>query len=239
MTYERNNIEWMSVVAEDRTGLERRPREKVEQKGIGSLSDLELVTLLISSGSADRSAVEIANELLGLLDSSEDPGFQALCTIRGMGKAKASTILAAIELGRRRQRLAGSAYITSPGDIFREVRHYATRDQEQFIVLVLNGAHEVLNTFVSTVGLVNKTLVHPREVFSDPIARRATAVALAHNHPSGQLSPSDDDIAVTERLVRSGNLLGIRVLDHLIFTTAGYYSFMEHGIMPDGRGASV
>ena len=121
--------------------------------------------------------------------------------------------------------------ISSPGDIFREVRHYATRDQEQFIVLVLNGAHEVLNVFVATVGLVNKTLVHPREIFSDAIQRRGTAIAIAHNHPSGKLEPSEDDINVTKRILISGDILGIKVLDHIIFSSSSYYSFLEHGLM--------
>ena len=217
MRYEDNRTIWMSIRD---VSLEDRPREKLEKKGAESLSDLELLMLLLSSGNGERNVSEVSNELLDILDRNEDPDLATLCAVKGMGKAKSSLVLAALELGRRRRRKFGiGATISSPGDIYREVRHYSTRCQEQFIVLVLNGAHEVINTFVATIGLVNKTLlVHPREVFSDAIARRATAIALAHNHPSGTLEPSDDDISVTERIRKSGDILGIKVLDHVMFT---------------------
>ena len=229
MRYEDNRTIWMSIRD---VSLEDRPREKLEKKGAESLSDLELLMLLLSSGNGERNVSEVSNELLDILDRNEDPDLATLCAVKGMGKAKSSLVLAALELGRRRRRKFGiGATISSPGDIYREVRHYSTRCQEQFIVLVLNGAHEVINTFVATIGLVNKTLVHPREVFSDAIARRATAIALAHNHPSRTLEPSDDDISVTERIRKSGDILGIKVLDHIIFTDRGYYSFLEHGLL--------
>lgn len=216
MRYEDNRTIWMSIRD---VSLEDRPREKLAKKGAESLSDLELLMLLLSSGNGERNVSEVSNELLDILDRNEDPDLATLCAVKGMGKAKSSLVLAALELGRRRRRKFGiGATISSPGDIYREVRHYSTRCQEQFIVLVLNGAHEVINTFVATIGLVNKTLVHPREVFSDAIARRATAIALAHNHPSGTLEPSDDDISVTERIRKSGDILGIKVLDHVVFT---------------------
>lgn len=229
MTYENSKAVWSALSEIER---QDRPREKMELKGAESLSDLELIMLLVSSGTAERPVNEVSSELLTLLDKSEEPDYKSICAIKGLGRAKSSQILAALELGRRRMKKYGiGPSISSPGDIFREVRHYATRDQEQFIVLVLNGAHEVLNVFVATVGLVNKTLVHPREIFSDAIQRRGTAIAIAHNHPSGKLEPSEDDINVTKRILISGDILGIRVLDHIIFSGTGYYSFLEHGLM--------
>ena len=96
---------------------------------------------------------------------------------------------------------------------------------------MLNGAHEVIGTIVATIGLLNRTIVHPREVFADAIRNRAAAVAVAHNHPSGNTEPSNEDIEVTERLKKAGDLLGIRVIDHIVFTDAKYYSFLEHGLM--------
>lgn len=229
MTYENSKAVWSALSEIER---QDRPREKMELKGAESLSDLELIMLLVSSGTAERPVNEVSSELLTLLDKSEEPDYKSICAIKGLGRAKCSQILAALELGRRRMKKYGiGPSISSPGDIFREVRHYATRDQEQFIVLVLNGAHEVLNVFVATVGLVNKTLVHPREIFSDAIQRRGTAIAIAHNHPSGKLEPSEDDINVTKRILISGDILGIRVLDHIIFSGTGYYSFLEHGLM--------
>ena len=229
MRYEDKEPVWLSLHDIE---AQERPREKMEMKGPGSLDDLELLMLLVSSGSGDRSVCDVSRDLMEVLDRDEEPSMATLCAIRGMGKAKSTTILAALELGRRRHRLFGTgALIASPTDIYREVRHYSSREQEQFIVLTLNGAHEVLNSFVATVGLVNKTLVHPREVFSDAIARRAVAIAIAHNHPSGTLEPSDDDINVTRRIISAGDLLGIKVLDHIVFTQTGYFSFLEHGMM--------
>lgn len=229
MTYENSKAVWTALSEIER---QDRPREKMELKGAESLSDLELIMLLVSSGTAERPLNEVSSELLTLLDKSEEPDYKSICAIKGLGRAKSSQILAALELGRRRMKKYGiGPSISSPGDIFREVRHYATRDQEQFIVLVLNGAHEVLNVFVATVGLVNKTLVHPREIFSDAIQRRGTAIAIAHNHPSGKLDPSEDDVNVTKRILISGDILGIKVLDHIIFSSSSYYSFLEHGLM--------
>ena len=229
MTYENSKAVWTALSEIER---QDRPREKMELKGAESLSDLELIMLLVSSGTAERPVNEVSSELLALLDKSELPDYKSICAIKGLGRAKSSQILAALELGRRRMKKYGiGPSISSPGDIFREVRHYATRDQEQFIVLVLNGAHEVLNVFVATVGLVNKTLVHPREIFSDAIQRRGTAIAIAHNHPSGKLDPSEDDVNVTKRILISGDILGIKVLDHIIFSSSSYYSFLEHGLM--------
>ena len=228
MRYEDNRTIWMSIRD---VSLEDRPREKLEKKGAESLSDLELLMLLLSSGNGERNVSEVSNELLDILDRNEDPDLATLCAVKGMGKAKSSLVLAALELGRRRRRKFGiGATISSPGDIYREVRHYSTRCQEQFIVLVLNGAHEVINTFVATIGLVNKTLVHPREVFSDAIARRATAIALAHNHPSGTLEPSDDDISVTERIRKSGDILPHHLHRQRLLLFSGARTFVIHPI---------
>ena len=228
MKYEVNKPVWMNIHDVEAS---QRPREKMELNGPESLSDLELIMLLVGSGSVDKTLVEVSKELLDLLDRSEEPDFRTLLAIKGMGKAKTTAILAALELGRRRRKRGQRPFISSPNDIYALVRHFATREQEQFIVIVLNGAHEVLNTFVATIGLVNKTLVHPREIFCDAIEKRATAIAIAHNHPSGLLEPSDDDINVTKRIILAGNILGIKVLDHIIFTEAGFFSFLEHGIL--------
>lgn len=207
-----------------------RPREKMEEKGSEALSDLELLSVLISAGTPTRPVFDIASDLLELLDKKPDATIMDMANIRGMGKAKSSQIAAALELGRRRTRKSGST-ITSPKDIFYEVRHYAYRTQEQFIVLALNGAQEIIDIFTATIGLVNKTLIHPREVFSEPIKRRAASIAIAHNHPSGQLIPSEEDVNVTNRLVQAGKILGIKVLDHIVFSKDGYYSFLEHSMI--------
>jgi DNA repair protein RadC len=116
-----------------------------------------------------------------------------------------------------------------PTDVLPLVRHYADRKQEHFICISINGANEFITTRVVSVGLVNKTQVHPREVFADPITDRASAIIVAHNHPSGGLLPSQEDLEITKQLTSAGEVLGIKVLDHMIFNDKGYYSLLEKG----------
>ena len=122
--------------------------------------------------------------------------------------------------------------IKHPDDIYKLIYHHADRKQERFICLSLNGAYEVIAVRIVTIGLVNKSIVHPREVFSDPILDRASAVIVAHNHPSGQLEPSQDDDEVTFRLSTSAEILGLHLLDHLIFSEKSYFSYRQNGKLP-------
>ena len=199
------------------TPKEDRLRERLERLGVEALTDEELLMLIIGSGTSKRTVNEIAKDLLYELDRNPDMKMEEMLLIPGLGQAKASSIDAALELGRRRVRGKGRV-ISSPSDIYKEIRHYSSRDQESLIVLMLNGAHETIGTIVATVGLLNRTIVHPREVFSEPIKRRAAAIAIAHNHPSGNVEPSDDDKDVTKRIIRCGEILGLRILDHVMFT---------------------
>ena len=206
-----------------------RPREKLRDKGAAALSDLELLTILLSSGSKGHEVITVADRLLKVLDQTDSrPGLEELENIEGMGPAKAGLVLAALEFASRRIRPEGLK-ISFPPDVLPLIRHFADRKQEHFLCVSLNGANEVIQTRVVSVGLVNKTQVHPREVFADPITDRAMAVIVAHNHPFGDLAPSNGDLEVTRQLKTAGELLGIRVLDHIIFNQKGYYSFLEHG----------
>ncbi len=122
--------------------------------------------------------------------------------------------------------------VTSPKDAYYgALKEFSFKKQEHFIVLLLNGAHEIFDKEIVSVGLLNKTLVHPREVFSPAIEKRACCVVLGHNHPSGQCNPSEEDISITNRLVEAGKLLGVKVLDHIIVSPKGYYSFLEHSLI--------
>ncbi len=207
------------------------PRERLERLGARSLSDRELVMILIGQGNGARSVSEISDEVLSLLDRGTSFPLVTLMNIPGVGRAKGASILAALELGRRKN-TRRPKQILHPLDIFQEVRHYANRNsQEYLIVLSLNGAKEVLDITVATIGFVNRTFFHPREVFSEPLKKRATSIAIAHNHPSGQLKPSSEDINVTRRIALSGEILGINLVDHIIFTDSAYYSLLEHGEM--------
>ena len=207
-----------------------KPREKLERLGISALTDKELLMLIIGSGTMRHPVDEISDDLLSTLDTSPAASTEEIMLISGMGRAKASAIAAALEFGRRRSQKKPRT-ISSPEDVYREVRHYASREQEHLIVVLLNGAHEIIDTFVATIGLLNKTIVHPREVYAEAIRSRAAAIAIAHNHPSGNIEPSADDKDVTVRLENAGQILGIKLLDHLVFTDERYYSFLEHGLM--------
>ncbi len=203
-----------------------RPRERMLQKGAQALSDQELLTILIGSGNRGRSVRTIAKELLELLDKKPLATNEDLMAISGLGLAKATLIGAALELGRRKLP-AKKRQISTPSDIYPLIRHYATRMQEHFLSICLNGAHEVLSVNVCSIGLVNRTIVHPREVFTEAVRQRSTAILVAHNHPSGNLEPSPEDKDVTRRLKQAGDILGIKVLDHLIFSEDGYLSMLE------------
>lgn len=206
-----------------------RPREKLQHKGAQALSDMELLAVLLGSGNRKHDVLALADKLLHLLDrTGPTPSMEELLTINGVGKAKASLIMAGLEFARRRIRPHGFK-IAFPPDAYPLIRHIADRSQEHFICISLNGANEVIAIRTVSVGLVNRALVHPREVFADPITDRASAIIVAHNHPSGNLSPSPDDLAVTRQLKEAGLTLGIRMLDHIIFNKEKYYSLMENG----------
>ena len=205
-----------------------KPRETLEEKGVKALSDKELVMILIGKGSNGHTIEEVAEKVLKVLDKGSEPLLTDLKYIPGMGQAKATAVLAALELGRRRPNRK-TKVIRRPEDIWNEVKHYAERNQEQLLVLSFNGAGELLGIHVATVGLVDKVVMHPREIFAEAIKERAVSVVIVHNHPSGQLSPSQADRILTKRISTAGKLLGIKVLDHLIISTSGYYSFREMG----------
>jgi DNA repair protein RadC len=211
--------------------VSERPREKLRAKGPAALSDIELLAILLGSGTKTGDVLTVAGRILKVVDGRNDKlGLEELLKIEGVGPAKASLIAAALEFARRRIRPEGLR-ISFPPDVLPLIRHYADRRQEHFICVSLNGANEVIATRVVSVGLVNKTQVHPREVFADPLTDRALAVIVAHNHPSGSLESSKEDIDITVQLKSAGEILGIRLLDHIIFNPKGYYSFLEKGLL--------
>ena len=208
---------------------DERPREKLQQKGAEALSDVELLAILLGRGVEGHDVMSVAARVLKVLDNNkEKPDIEELKKIEGVGLAKATLIAAALEFARRRIRPEGLR-ISFPADILPLIQHYADRKQEHFICISINGANEVIASRVVSVGLVNRTQVHPREVFADPITDRASAIIVAHNHPSGGLTPSKEDIEITKQLKSAGETLGIPLLDHIIFNHKGYYSFLEKG----------
>jgi len=208
-----------------------RPREKLVAKGPKALSDAELIAILLGSGIKGKDVFQVAHAILRKLDSNKEKiNVKSLISIEGVGFAKACQIISSFELARRRL-IKESIVIQKAQDVLPLILHIADKKQEYFLCLSLNGANEVVGNRIVTVGLLNKNQVHPREVFVDAISDRAASIILAHNHPSGVLKPSPNDIATTKQLVEAGKILGISVLDHLIVTKKGYLSFKEKGLM--------
>ncbi len=210
-------------------------RERILQSGTPSVADFELLAAILGTGSRGKEVRVLAAEILAGCDFTTGvPSIAALVAIPGLGKARACRVAAALELGRRffgvRERRIGC-----PEDAWQLVRHFDDRKQERFLCCTLNGAHDVIAVRVVTVGLVNRTIVHPREIFSEAVADRACALVVAHNHPSGRLEPSPEDREITERLKSAGELLGIPLLDHLIFSHEAFISMVEQGYMEAPR----
>ena len=206
-----------------------RPREKLREKGASALTDEELVAAILGMGTAGVDVRTIARQVAGLIrEHKTGLTLDHLLAVPGVGLAKAGQILSAFELARRHL-LKDSVKITVAQDILPLVADIAGKQQEYFVCISLNGANEVIEKRVVTIGLLDNSPVHPREVFADVIADRAAAVIFAHNHPSGDLQPSDADRRTHEQLTEAGRILGIRVLDHLIVSRRGYFSFQENG----------
>lgn len=214
---------------------EERPRERLARLGASALSSGELLTILLGTGARGLSALELADELLV-------PGLHALASrsvlelqrIRGLGRAKATRLLAALELGARLGSNGASAAPAFPGPAEAArylLARYASRPVETFGLLALDARHRLRREAVVSVGCLTSSLVHPREVFQEAVVSRAAALVLFHNHPSGDPEPSADDLALTRRLAAAGSLMGIEVLDHLVLGAGRYVSLKERGVL--------
>jgi len=216
---------------------DERPREKMHDKGAQALGNSELLAILLRTGTRDESALRLAERLLekqgglaGISGASESD----IAEIKGIGAAKAGTILAAVELGRRVNSLAPTqrAVIRTPDDVATLLMprlRYETK--EYFMAVFLSTKNHVLKTAVISVGSLNASIVHPRELFREAMQASAAAMILAHNHPSGDPSPSPEDVELTRRLVEAGRLLDMAVLDHVIIGDGKFVSLKEKGIL--------
>jgi DNA repair protein RadC len=208
-----------------------KPREKLVKKGVQALKNDEILAILLGSGVQGKDVRKLAREIVALLDNAyETISLDQLCKIHGLGLAKASQILASIELAKRYSAHSNKK-IDSAEDVYEELKSFSSKQQEHFLVMTLDGASQLINTRTVFIGTLNQTLVHPREVFADAIADRAAGIIIAHNHPSGTLQPSRADIGITERLEEVAKLVGIELLDHVIITKDGFYSFAEEGML--------
>ena len=208
-----------------------RPREKLLAKGAAALKEYELLAILLGSGTQGKDVIKLSKEIIKLFDDDfESLTLNRLVEIHGLGKAKAMQILSAVELSRR-YLIKQNVKITSAEDVHRELQEYALKKQEHFLVITLDGASHIIEKRIISIGTLNQSLVHPREVFADAISDRAAGIIIAHNHPSGQLEPSIEDKRVTKRLKEVGTIMGIELLDHVILSREGYLSLREEGLV--------
>jgi DNA repair protein RadC len=212
-----------------------RPREKLERLGAAALGDNELVALVLAGGSSSRDALSLANDLLdrcaglrGLTRAAADD----LRLVPGVGRARAAQVLAAVELGRRTlvREAADRPRLATPRQLAALLLpQYGARAVEHFGIVMLDTKHRMLRVRVISIGCLDSTVVHPREVFREAAAAAAAAIVLFHNHPSGDPTPSADDLALTARMVKAGAIMGIDVLDHVILADQRYFSLAESG----------
>jgi DNA repair protein RadC len=212
-----------------------RPREKLERLGPTGLGDNELMAVVLGGGVRGHSALDLANRLIehaGGLHGFTRLNVSALCHVAGIGRARAAQVIAAIELGRRtlvRDMIERPRLLTPRQVAAYLLPEYGSCAVEQFGILMLDSKNRVLRIKLLSVGSLDSTIVHPREVFREAAAAAAAAIILFHNHPSGDPSPSPDDIVLTERMLNAGEIMGIDVIDHLILADQTYYSMMESG----------
>jgi DNA repair protein RadC len=218
---------------------DERPREKLLKRGATALTDAELLALIIGTGdsSSGRSALDIGREILqqhGDLRTLAHTSVSEICRVKGAGPAKAACIKAALELANRcgARRFESLERFTSPLQVF-EHFHHEFRDcrKEYFLALLLDGKNRILKRVQISEGSLNQSIVHPREVFNQAVRESAAAVILIHNHPTGDPTPSREDLEITRRLKEAGELLGIKVLDHIIIGDGAYLSFVDRGLL--------
>jgi DNA repair protein RadC len=208
--------------------IQDRPREKLLRLGPGSLSNTELLAVVLGKGGKGKDVLTLAGEIVAKLGAlQQDLTLDCLQEIRGVGLGKGCQILASLEFSRRFLLTHSKLKIRRPQDALPVLGHLRTSPQENFVVLTLDGSHQLIKVHPVTVGLANQSQIHPRETFHPAVEDRAVSIMVAHNHPSGNLEPSESDLAATRRLVDASKTLGIPVLDHLIVAESGFVSLKE------------
>jgi DNA repair protein RadC len=209
-----------------------RPRERLAHYGPDKLSKSELLAILLGTGTKGVNAVELANRILKKFgDKLIEADFKTLKNTFGLGPAKAAEIIAALELGKRLLKGKETTLVLSPKDVWENLKDLRDNKKEHFVIFYLNTRNQEIEREIISVGTLNANLVHPREVFEPAVKNLAAQIIVAHNHPSGQTDPSEEDLAITKRLIEAGKLLGIEVLDHVIVAQKEFLSFKEKGII--------
>lgn len=210
-----------------------RPREKMEKYGPEKLSDAELLSLLLCTGTKGLNVIDLSRKILkkfnnGSLTAATVADLRGMC---GLGGAKACTIAASFELGKRMLKGKQSVLLLSPQDVWENLKDIRDHKKEHFIIFYLDARNQEIQREIISVGILDANIVHPREVFEPAVRNLAAQIIVAHNHPSGDVNPSENDIAITKRLIEAGKLLGIEVIDHVVVAKKDFLSLKERGYM--------
>ena len=210
-----------------------RPREKLEKYGPDKLSNAELLAVLLGNGIKDLNVIELSHKILRKFPavSLANANLKELKDIPRLGSTKACLILACFELSRRLLKDKKSELILSPKDVWENLKDIRDNKKEHFVVFYLDARNQKIQREIISVGILNANLIHPREVFEPAIYHSAAQILIAHNHPSGEIKPSDDDIVVTKRLMEAGKILGIEVADHVIVSQNAFLSLKCEGLL--------
>ena len=214
-----------------------RPREKLEKKGVQALHKKELLAIILRTGIKGKNVLQVAQDILSKYGGKKliDVSYKEVRNMHGVGPSKAAQVIAAIELGKRlyKEKVEKEIFINSSEDVFKEVNHIKENKKENFVVLYLDARNKLIYKETVSIGTLNANLVHPREVFEPAVRKLAAQIILVHNHPSGDPEPSEDDLELTKRLIESGKILGIEVIDHIVVTKKSFFSFKDKGLIKE------
>ncbi len=210
-----------------------RPREKMEKYGPEKLSDSELLAILLRTGTKDSNVVEISRKIIRKFgkEGFSRASFSELKETFGLGPVKSAEILACFELGRRFLKDKKTELILSPRDTWENLKDIRDNKKEHFVVFYLDTRNQKIQREIISIGTLNANLIHPREIFEPAICHSAAQIIISHNHPSGDVNPSEDDLRVTKRLVEAGNILGIEIIDHVIVSQNSFLSLKCEGLI--------
>lgn len=212
-----------------------RPREKLQRYSVNKLSNSELLAIILGSGKKGENVMMVAKNLLRKFPTNQlsNTLINQLIEVPGIGKTKACQIIACFELGKRLLKNKQSTLIISPKDVWNELKNIRDNKKEHFVVFYLDVRNQLIKKEIVSIGSLNASLIHPREVFEPAVRNLCAQIILAHNHPSGETKPSEEDIEITKRLIEAGKILGIEIIDHVIVTKTNFFSFKEKRLIVD------